>query len=393
MNPASRRGRPVESGVEKLTVRCSCGKTISVAAEHRGRRIRCKQCGRELRVHGGPRLPAVLEPALRLLTLGYAAAILLLTAVLWGLGDAWWPATLLLYIGRWVFLLPLIVLLPTTLVFRRRLAVPLAVAALVCVGPLMGGRVGLQRLLPHPAGTRVRVMTFNADGGDPAAMLLPGYLEVWRPDFVALQECGQRLQAVIDKLPGWYHHHVRQQCFLSRYPLVDSMVMDRHVLEQLKQSSVDIGGAGDVARYTVRMPQGLVSFTNLHLETPRKGLEGALRGTFNAAKLDDNTELRRIESDLAVKWVRAGKGPAIVAGDFNMPVESRIFQEYWGDFTDAFSYAGFGFGMTKLNGWIRVRIDHVLVGDGWYPERVEVGDGMASDHLPVIVDLTLTPGK
>jgi len=59
--------------------------------------------------------------------------------------------------------------------------------------------------------------------------------------------------------------------------------------------------------------------------------------------------------------------------------------------TDAFSRAGFGLGATRLNGWIRVRIDHVLTGPGWYADSVKLGPDLGSDHLPLIVDLTLVP--
>lgn len=372
-----------------LTVVCGCGKSISVAAEHRGKRIKCKQCGRELRVGARARLPDRLDAALVVLSFGYLAAVCVLTAVLWRFGDVWWPATVLLFFGRWVFLLPLTVLVPAALLYRWRLVVPLALGALVCVGPFMGGRTGWRRILPHASGMHVRVVTFNVEGGREIAPLLPGLIAEWQPQFVALQECGESLAAVVERLPGWFHHHVRQLCFLSRYPIVDSLVMDRRVLEQVKQSAEGIGGSGDVVRYTVRTPQGPVSFTNLHLETPRKGLGSLRYGSFSAARLRDNTELRSIESDLASRWVRGGTAPAIVAGDFNTPVESRIFQRAWGSFTDAFSRAGFGFGMSKLNGWIRVRIDHVLVGPRWEADRVEVGRDLGSDHLPVVVDLTL----
>ena len=375
------------------TVRCACGKSITVAAEHRGKLIKCKQCGRELRVGSGPRLSRPLDAWLARSSFGYLAAVCLLALLLWGLGDDWWPATVLLFTGRWVFLLPLAVLLPAALVYRRVLLAPLALAALICVGPVMGARTGWRRALAHAEGTHVRVLTFNTDGGDAVAPLLPVLLEGSQPDFVALQECGPLLADEVTHLSGWFHHHVRQLCFLSRYPLLDSLVMDRKVLEQVKQSDEGIGGSGDVVRYAIRMPQGTVSFTNLHLETPRKGLEGARSGSLSPARLRENTELRRIESDLAVRWVRAGTGPAIVAGDFNTPVESRIFQRSWGDFTDAFSRAGFGFGMTKLNGWIRVRIDHVLTGPGWYADHAELGPNLGSDHLPLIVDLTLAPPR
>ena len=222
-------------------------------------------------------------------------------------------------------------------------------------------------------------------------MELPTVLEEWRPDVVAFQECGEELGTAVARMQGWYHHSVRQLCMLSRYPISDSAVMDRSELEGVQESAAGIGGSGDVVRYTIQTPSGPVNITNLHLETPRKGLEGLLDGGFRLARLHGNTELRTIESSLARRWVNAGTLPTLVIGDFNTPVESRIFQDSWGDLTDAFSRVGFGFGMTKNNGWIRVRIDHVLAGPGWYVDHVAVGPDQGSDHLPLIVDLTLAP--
>jgi endonuclease/exonuclease/phosphatase (EEP) superfamily protein YafD len=141
----------------------------------------------------------------------------------------------------------------------------------------------------------------------------------------------------------------------------------------------------------MQTPSGPVNITNLHLETVRKGLEGILDGGFQTERMRGNTALRTIESSLARRWVNVGTLPTLVMGDFNTPVESRIFQDSWGDLTDAFSRVGFGFGMTRINGWIRVRIDHVLAGDGWYIDHATVGRDLGSDHLPLIVDLTLAP--
>jgi endonuclease/exonuclease/phosphatase (EEP) superfamily protein YafD len=105
--------------------------------------------------------------------------------------------------------------------------------------------------------------------------------------------------------------------------------------------------------------------------------------------LRGNTELREIVATMAREWVNKGTAPALVLGDFNTPVESQIFRAVWRGMTDAFSRAGFGFGMTRNNGWIRVRIDHVLAGPGWYVDRAVVGRDVGSDHWPLIVDLTI----
>ena len=98
-----------------ITVRCDCGKTISVAAEHRGKRIKCKNCGRELLVPARWPLSARVGAALTLGAIGYLAAICVLVVMLWRFSDAWGPATVLLFISRWPFLLPLIVLLPAAI--------------------------------------------------------------------------------------------------------------------------------------------------------------------------------------------------------------------------------------------------------------------------------------
>jgi endonuclease/exonuclease/phosphatase (EEP) superfamily protein YafD len=369
-----------------LTIRCRCGKTITVAEQHRGRTIRCGQCGRTMRAQQ-------LDVRLWLtrLSWAYLAAVSLAGLILWGLSDRWWPATVLLFISRWVLLLPLLILVPAALVLKRSMLLPLALGAFIATVPVAGFRFGLLRLMPHPAGQPVRVLTFNADEGNVLAVELPNVLEEWRPDVVGFQECGDELRAAVVGMKGWYHHSVRQLCFLSRFPISDSAVMDRSALEVVKESEAGIGGTGDVVRYTIQTPSGPVNITNLHLETPRKGFEGLFEAGFRVDRLQANTELRTIESGLARNWVSAGPLPTLVIGDFNTPVESRIFQDNWGDLTDAWSRVGFGFGMTKNNGWIRVRIDHLLTGPGWYVDRATVGQDLGSDHLPLIVDVTLAP--
>ena len=312
---------------------------------------------------------------------------------MWTLGDRWWFATVLLFSGRWIFLVPLALLLPVAILVRRRLVWALVLAGLVVAGPVMGAHVGWRTLLHTPKGLPFRVVSLNADGGAGLALDLPIVLAAWEPDVVALQECGPELAQAVRAVAGWHHHSANGLCFLSRYPIRDSSVMDRTALEALRNSAMGgIGGSGDVVRYLIATPSGDVQVTNLHLETPRKGLEGL--DAFDIDRLRENTRLRDIESDLARRWVDQGVAkrpvPVVVAGDFNTPVESRIFQAHWSEgLQDAFSRVGRGLGMTKYNGWIRVRIDHVLAGPQWYVRRTGIGYDLESDHRPLIVDLVL----
>ncbi len=323
---------------------------------------------------------------------GYLGLVVLFAAVMWGLGDRAWPGTVLLFMGRWVLLLPLAVLVPAALLARRAALLPLLLATLVALGPVMGGRTGWRTWLGAPsAGMPFRVVTLNAGGERGAspvlAILLPDVLLEWAPDVVAFQECGGSLQRAVRTMPDWSHHVSDGLCLLSRHPIEAAVVMDRTALDRHRQLSGGIGGAGFVVHYTLRTPGGPIGLTNLHLETPRRGLEGLWSADLDRLRV--NTMVRDIESRMARRWVDRGRGPGLVVGDFNTPVESRIFREHWGDLTNAFSHAGAGFGMTKHNGWIRARIDHVLAGDGWEVRSAVVGRDLASDHLPLVVDLVL----
>jgi vancomycin resistance protein VanJ len=318
----------------------------------------------------------------------YLAAVVLVAAIMWLWGDRSTIGTVLLFMGRWVVLLPLVVLLPALVWLRRDLLFVLALAALVAIGPVMGFRLGWRRILPSPAGPTLRVVSYNAGGGAVLAGQLPTFLSRWQPQVVAFQECGEPLAAAVQRTSGWQQYVGRDLCLLSRYPIRSLAVMDRSALDLVKQSEEkEVGGAGYVVRFVLDGPRGPIRVANLHLETPRKGLEGLMDGDLR--RLHMNTEIREVESHLARTWVDEGAGPLLVLGDFNTPVESRIFREHWGSLTDAFSVAGTGFGMTKYNGWIRVRIDHVLTSGDWHVDRVRTGSETYSDHRPLIVDLTL----
>jgi endonuclease/exonuclease/phosphatase (EEP) superfamily protein YafD len=77
----------------------------------------------------------------------------------------------------------------------------------------------------------------------------------------------------------------------------------------------------------------------------------------------------------------------LLAGDFNMPVESRIYRQAWGSFRNAFDEAGIGWGQTKQTRWFGTRIDHILYSSHWRCRKSWVGPSMGSDHRPMIADL------
>ena len=152
-----------------------------------------------------------------------------------------------------------------------------------------------------------------------------------------------------------------------------------------------VGGSALIATYSLETGAAEVHVTNVHLETPRDGLEliRAGRVSEGAEILRQKSILREIELRRAERWAREGRHPALVVGDFNTPPESRHFRNIWSSWTDAFAHAGFGIGGTRLNGWIRARIDYVMADDAWTVVSARTGEPVGSDHLPVVVRLRL----
>jgi endonuclease/exonuclease/phosphatase (EEP) superfamily protein YafD len=296
-------------------------------------------------------------------------------------GDRTWWGTALIYTGRWPWLLPVAALALLALAWRRRALVPIGLAALVVMGPVMGGTLSTAPLWHEKA--KVRILTFNVEGGKVVSPRLKELLAATRPDIAGFEECGQTMRDALAGLEGWAAVDTASTtCFLSRYPLRAPPV--RMAARDLQAA----GGSAVVSRYEVLAPVGTVTVFVLHLETPRHGVQHLLSDPVNAPRLiDANNLLRDTESRVVRRWIDSTAPPRVVLGDFNLPVESVVWQRYWGDLTDAFDAAGNGWGFTKLNGWIEVRIDHVLLDPQLKAVGAHVGDDWGSDHLPFIAEV------
>jgi vancomycin resistance protein VanJ len=312
----------------------------------------------------------------------WGVVIALIALLLHTVADDWWPATMLLFLGRWPWIVPAILLLLLAALLKQKRAALIALAAtVVCLFGVMEFVVGIGRFAGRSdPDSRVRVITYNIGGDGPAPMQLVTLIFDWNPDVLAVQECGEQAREQLRAIPG-YHSDVGRTCLVSKFPIVSSDSMKR-------DNFVAAGGAAFVKRYRLKGPTGEFDFTNVHLDTPRKAFEAMMRGSGGATDtIEYKTEVRELESKLARLLVDRGRGPRLVAGDFNMPTESAIFRRHWGTLTDGFAHAGFGFGYSRLAGWIRLRIDHVLADDGWVVKSARLLPDYGSDHLPVMVDV------
>jgi hypothetical protein len=133
-----------------------------------------------------------------------------------------------------------------------------------------------------------------------------------------------------------------------------------------------------------------VRIVDVHFPTFRPALEKARRfDTDTGAAIDD---LGRRYGDLVeqvLRQVQEFDVPTVIAGDFNTPVESASYRNYWGNYQNALSSVGTGLRHTKHTRLHGIRIDHVLADGSWRLDSAIVGPDLGGDHRPVIVELSL----
>jgi hypothetical protein len=200
-------------------------------------------------------------------------------------------------------------------------------------------------------------------------------------DIVAFQEIEHHKLETFQHLlaNGWFLDFREHLGLASRFPILETELQNRRFHN-------DWGGI--IGRYLLAAPFGEISVFNVHLETPREGVEDVIAERWNGiAGMKKVTEIQEVESMVASRFVQDYKG-AIILGDFNMREPNPIYQKYWGSYADAFSQVGRGWGYTKFTDWHGVRIDHCLYDpDYWQAIWAVVGSGFGGDHRQILVTL------
>jgi vancomycin resistance protein VanJ len=314
---------------------------------------------------------------------GYAAIVTCLWLVVELLADRVVPATLVAFGPRWLAALPLlplasIVAMAMRGLDRRRLLGVVVFTSVVLTFGFMDFRVGLERAAGRPF---LRIMTHNVGEGQVTATALDRLMRVERVDIAALQEC-PFYDYDLARL-GWRFYYGGDMCLASRYPFTVLDVADPYMAYQ--------SGDQQANRFEIEAPMGHFQLLTVHLGTIRGGLEALLIDRWRGLpQFAINRDSAALESRAARERTRRGTEPIVVAGDFNLPVESAIYRDNWGDLRNAFSSCGRGFGYTKFNSLFGIRIDHVLMSDQWRCADARVlSNQYGGDHAPLIVDLVI----
>ncbi len=150
----------------------------------------------------------------------YACLVLGTLVLIRVVGERWWPVLGLLYMPRWLFLLPALILAPAAIIKRDRLSLAVVGVTLGLVaGPLMGLNLNLQRPeppLPGTAGFRLRIMTLNRGTNGIDAVRLIQLIERERIDIICFQELGGNPVLREYWKQGWW----RTDFVASRWPIL-----------------------------------------------------------------------------------------------------------------------------------------------------------------------------
>jgi len=317
-----------------------------------------------------PRLPSRSHlPWLPLWALTLALASIIPLRWIWH--DGLWPLLLLNMFTLYVF----VPAYPVAVVACTRKRWPLAaLASILCLWHLTWV---LGPLLPNdpPAarGDSLTVISANLLMVHPDPDALATELEAHDADILVLQEYSPRWEAAAIRR-GWFEQYpyqagvVRTDSFgcaiFSRVPLQDVEVVSMAGLPQL-QATIELGGVE-------------VDLLNVHTLPPRIAsyVPGHHEGTRDILQWVDTREDR----------------PFVVTGDFNSTPYSRFDRLMGARADDAWNLAGRGYGHTATNGVFPIppiRLDHVYLSRDLTVEAITMGEGVGSDHRPLIVDLAM----
>lgn len=329
----------------------------------------------------------------RRLLWGYLALLAMIAALVQWTGDNWWFGTVLLFGPRWIFAVPLALLLPCVLLplrlsRLRALLPPWLAATALLAWPVMGWH-------PHAVSrpplepTDLRLLSYNIGNESLSSYAtvrlsnLRWLVDFVRADIALFQECSASEEELRVAFPEFDVHAGFDACLVTRYTITQNDPRDR---EDFRAQH----GSGVIDRYELLTPRGPISVLNLHLATVRKGMEQILNDPLGLpAALDSVNSLRRKESAAARAWAAHARAPQIIAGDFNMPQESRIYRAYWRGYGNALADCGGGYNYTKVSGKSGIRIDHVLYDSAMVCTSAYVLSALGGDHRPVFATLRL----
>jgi len=206
-----------------------------------------------------------------------------------------------------------------------------------------------------------------------------------KADLVGLQEVdkgvqrtqGRDLAAELAEKTGlhaWFDRNINHQggeygnAILSRFPILTRTNTHYKMLRPGEQRGLQ--------RATLDVHGQKIAFLNTHLDYR-----------------PDDSERKLNVGEIRAAVKSPGGLPALVVGDFNCAPDSAVQASLREFLTDSWLIAGKGEGFTIPVREPRSRIDYIFhtPASHWRVDSIRVLESEASDHLPVLAELTLLP--
>lgn len=290
-------------------------------------------------------------------------------------GEQVWALDLLTFFWP-ILTIAAVVLLLATVPSGSMLA---RIAALAAVAACAVPFIILPPAPDNAAGEKIRILTANlyVDNPDPAPFV--ALLTRTQPDIVVTEETRPHFADAV-RGSGLYPFETEGE--LSQAD--DKKVFSRYPIRDYQQLS-DLPGH-KIGRHPMRLvietPAGPVVVYAIHPDTPRSPEQWQ----------DRNAYFERLA--LAVRGEAEGTS-VVLAGDWNMPVHSAFFREFFAATGYRFARPGLWLPVTRFTmrlarlGYFGSTIDHVAVSPQIRVTDWKRGSDIGSNHLPVIVDLAL----
>ena len=222
----------------------------------------------------------------------------------------------------------------------------------------------------------VTLLNFNAGAGASAEQL-SAMVKQYQPQIVVMQESSDELTSHAFN-PTWNSHCDGGLCIACRGEL--------EILHEINRDLIR-GWGIFLSTYKVNLYTGLeVTLFNVHFETPRHILTDLINRSADLTALEQLHYNRDLQASILSSLIDK-ESNYIVAGDFNMTVEERIYKRHFADQNNALSSSSGVINYTKYTSFHGVRIDHILTSDSIDVKSAEVLPTLGGDHRPVLVKL------
>ncbi len=238
--------------------------------------------------------------------------------------EGYWLSILLLYMPQKFFLYPAIIILITSLVFRKFISSGVCVLSILIV-ILLFMQLKMNAVnFTKPDANDIKIVTYNIRAGTFGAKKVADFLKSTDAHLIFLQEARQTtvgdkpdpVPVIIRELNDW--NFIRggngdELMILSRFPFTG--------YEEKK-----LGNFRKCLTGTINIAGKEIKVINVHFSTAKKGGSLLRSGIYFPEYLQHTADVRKEQAN-ALEAILRDRKPTIMAGDFNTPPQFKNSQK------------------------------------------------------------------